>query len=279
MAFKTLSYSESVEGFPSFYSYEPEWMIGMNNYFYTFKNGNLYRHNSDTEDRCTFYSVFGNASITGVFNQSSLQSKIFKTINLESDAPWGFVGNTDINTAGTVTIGAANFVRKEGAYFAYIRYTDDAPPVGTGTYPLRLANGIGATDNNDATNPAAQILTFPAGVEINSIPSIGDSLYFVLNPVAPPGVNNLQLMGTIIGIDRGTRQLTIDASCGLCNTPAVVVGVTEAFFSYIKNVEAESYGALGHYLQFTLTSVDTSAIELFGVKSEVMASNPGSSAR
>ena len=29
----TLSYDSGVKGFPSFYSYNPDWMIGMNNYF------------------------------------------------------------------------------------------------------------------------------------------------------------------------------------------------------------------------------------------------------
>ncbi len=33
----TLSYSEGVQGWTSFFSFYPDWMIGMNNYFYTFK--------------------------------------------------------------------------------------------------------------------------------------------------------------------------------------------------------------------------------------------------
>ena len=48
MAEYTLTYSESVQGFPSFYSYIPDMMIGMNNYFYSFKAGELYRHNTNT---------------------------------------------------------------------------------------------------------------------------------------------------------------------------------------------------------------------------------------
>jgi len=43
----TLTYSEGSKGFPSFYSYNPEYMIGMNNFFYSFKNGQLYRHNTN----------------------------------------------------------------------------------------------------------------------------------------------------------------------------------------------------------------------------------------
>jgi hypothetical protein len=47
----TLTYSESSKGWPSFYSYHPEWIQGMNQYLYTFKGGNLYRHNvNDTRN-------------------------------------------------------------------------------------------------------------------------------------------------------------------------------------------------------------------------------------
>ena len=42
----TLSYSDKSEGWPSFYSFIPDFMIGMNSYFYTFSGGNLYRHNT-----------------------------------------------------------------------------------------------------------------------------------------------------------------------------------------------------------------------------------------
>ena len=61
----------------SFYSYIPEMMVGMNSYFYTFKNGELYRHNSN-ENRNTFYGSFTPTSITSVFNPDVLTVKNFK---------------------------------------------------------------------------------------------------------------------------------------------------------------------------------------------------------
>jgi hypothetical protein len=44
---ETLSYSDGAKGWPSFYSFLPEFMMGMNSFFYTFKNGNIYRHNTN----------------------------------------------------------------------------------------------------------------------------------------------------------------------------------------------------------------------------------------
>ena len=91
----TLTYDEGVQGFPSFYSYEPDWMIGMNNYFYTFNGGDIYRHNVN-ESRNTFYEVTYPATVRSVFNDNALENKLFKTINLEGDSTWGVQLATDI---------------------------------------------------------------------------------------------------------------------------------------------------------------------------------------
>ena len=61
----TLSYSDKSEGWPSFYSFIPDFMIGMNSYFYTFQNGNLYRHNTGA-DRNNYYGQFSPSTITSV---------------------------------------------------------------------------------------------------------------------------------------------------------------------------------------------------------------------
>ena len=62
-------------------------MLGMNNYFYTFKGGNVYQHNAN-ETRNNYYGIQYNSQITSVFNEAPLQNKIFKTFNLESDNAW-----------------------------------------------------------------------------------------------------------------------------------------------------------------------------------------------
>tara|TARA_R110002126_G_scaffold154265_2_gene301371 strand:+ start:589 stop:954 length:366 start_codon:yes stop_codon:yes gene_type:complete len=95
---KTLSYSEGVKGWPSFYSFNPEYMIGMNAYFYTFKYGRLYRHNTN-EQRNTYYSVYTPSEITGVFNAEPTTIKLFKTISIESSASWECTNlSTDLGT-------------------------------------------------------------------------------------------------------------------------------------------------------------------------------------
>ncbi len=98
----TLTYSESSKGFPSFYSYYPDYMIGMNRYLYSFKGGNLWRHNTNDE-RNTFYEQTAvSSTMTSVFNDTPLQNKIFKTLNLESDDAWKATLTSDIQNTGFI---------------------------------------------------------------------------------------------------------------------------------------------------------------------------------
>jgi len=57
-------------------------------------------------------------------------------------------------------------------------------------------------------------------------------------------------------------------------TGAQTIGVTDPYMLYIKNIEAEVNGMLGHQLNFTLTNSSTTSVELFAVEAEVMKSYP-----
>jgi hypothetical protein len=82
-------------------------MLGMNNYFYTFKGGDIYRHNVNSE-RNTFYkpwfvkigtpnAAFTPTTLQSVFNTAPLENKLFKTINLQGDSIWGVTLETDFD--------------------------------------------------------------------------------------------------------------------------------------------------------------------------------------
>ena len=80
----TLTYSPPAEGWPSFYSFEPEWIQGMNQYLYTFSGGNIFRHNTN-EVRNNFYGTQFNSTIQSVFNDEPIVNKIFKTLAIEGN--------------------------------------------------------------------------------------------------------------------------------------------------------------------------------------------------
>ena len=172
----TLTYSESSNGFPSFYSYIPEMMIGMNNYLYSFKGGNIWRHNTN-EIRNNYYDTQYSSQITSIFNDSPLENKLFKTINLESDDAWSGTFSSNIQTTGTIDY--SWFEKKEGSWFAFMR-NSGATPAATDEYVLRSLNGIAVSSSVDSAAPTAVEINFPLTTSIGSILSIGDTLYFIL---------------------------------------------------------------------------------------------------
>lgn len=270
----TLSYSEGVAGWVSFYSYNPDWMIGMNNYFYTFKGGNLYKHNVNAS-RNTFYQPWWNivdgiipspnaftpTSIQTVFNTAALENKLFKTINIEGDAPWGATLETDLQVSGFIDQGW--FEKKEAAYFAFVRNNS------VGQFALRSLNGIGnsLTVTGAGTNTAQVNFSINPLISIGNIISIGDYLYF--------GANT-QLAGLVVDVivdyPAGINRIIVNNN--MLSPLTVPIPGNVNYFLYVKNSVAESHGVLGHYCTTTLSNSFNSKIELFAVEANVMKSFP-----
>ena len=146
-SFATLSFDERVLGWTSLFSYKPDQTLSLQNNYYSFKNGGLYKHYDITQTRNTFYSTVYDSSIKFVFNPQVSASKVFKTVNYEGGNGWEIskfeaarsfelVDSCDpvlsyndgaYDSAIPPNVGAAattqpifhaGFVRKEGKYFA-----------------------------------------------------------------------------------------------------------------------------------------------------------------
>ena len=250
MAEITVSYSPGVKGWPSFYSFIPEYTQGMNNYLYTFNNGQLYRHNTNPL-RNNFYGVQYNTTIKSVFNKGPLENKLFKTLILESDAPWSATLATDLPQVGSIA--DTYFEKKEGNYFAFVRFLETDINL-----LMRYANGIANVTTIDATTPTATTLTFASSVNIGSIISIGDMVYYGSTP---------SLGGVVTALT--SQVVTIDTTITGASAPS-----NGDFILYVKNTVAESHGVMGHYCEYELTNTSTSKVELFSVGSESMKSFP-----
>ena len=251
----TLTYSNSVKGWPSFYSYNPDYMVGMNNYFYSFSGGNLYRHNTNNS-RNNFYGQQFNCNITTVINESPLDNKLFKTLSLESDSPWSASLNTDMGNQAFIN--STWFELKEGAYYAAIKNTSQSPAT-LRDFDFRSVNGIGNTTGFTMTNPRVFSFTVP----IDSIISIGDFLYY-LNEFN----NSPSLAGVITSKD--ATSITVDSTIPGATNPTTNTPLMMA----IKNSIAESHGILGHYALMTLENIGPARAELFAVESQLMKSYP-----
>lgn len=262
----TLSYSETASGWPSFYSYNPDYMLGMNNYFYTFKNGNVYQHN-ENDTRNNYYGIQYNSQVTSVFNEMPLQNKIFKTFNLESDNAWQVNFETDLQTQGFIE--SDWFIKKEGAYFAFVRQSGEVPALAQ-QYAMRSANGIGKASNVSVVGTTGTInFSINPLVSIGSIVSIGDYLYSSV-----PSYTTISLAGQITNIEVDLPNAVNRITFTTTTAGSQPILINDPYILYIKNSEAESHGLLGHYCIFTLINENTTATELFAVESDIMKSYP-----
>tara|TARA_Y100001972_G_C7655727_1_gene330237 strand:- start:226 stop:1047 length:822 start_codon:yes stop_codon:yes gene_type:complete len=268
---QTITYSESVSGWPSFYSFIPEQILGMNGRLYTFKNGKLFEHNSDVAPRNNYYGTQFNSTITSVFNEAPLENKIFKTIGIQSDDHWSAIVSSDIQTTGFIT--DSFFEQKEGAWYAYLR-NNEANPV-SGEFPLRSVQGIGIQSVRTGVGTNNCVITFPADVPLPSgimpgslTTTNGDVVFFTVAPFNT--VMTPSSTGQVLSVDRANNQITLDNTAGT----ALPASGTDAYIFIVKNSIAESHGILGHYAEFKLTNSNTASVELFAVDSDIMKSFP-----
>ena len=271
----TLTYSSTVEGWVSFYSYYPDWIIGMNNYLYTFKGGDLYKHNVN-DSRNTFYEQwwakfpfpppppgpFVPTRVVSVFNDVPLENKLFKTINIQGDATWEMTFETDLQYSGYIQ--SSWFEKKEASYFAFIRNDSN------GQFALRSLNGIGRSINRNILVGFTEVdFSISPLIDMGGIISIGDSVYFTVPPATTPSFAGV-VQNIIKNYPAGINQMVVNT------TPpgTVPISANDNYFFFVKNSVAESHGVLGHYCVFDISNGSSSKIELFTLASEVMKSFP-----
>ena len=79
---KTVSFTERVNGWTSFKSFIPESGCSLNGGYYTFYNGEIWKHGVN-ELRNTYYGVFAASKVKLVFNTEFSSVKTFRTLNYE----------------------------------------------------------------------------------------------------------------------------------------------------------------------------------------------------
>lgn len=239
MANYTITYSPKENGWTSYHSYLPDWMVTMNNALYTFKDGNLYKHYSN-ETRNSYYGTLYPSRITTIFNNEPSQTKQFKTIATNSTTAWE---TQVLSDQGSGYIENDWYALKEGTWYAYIRRNPD-----DNNLSMISAQGIG-----NVTTYASSTLTF--AFNIGDIVSTGDKLYFVSG-------GNMVFAGVITNHTDNT--ITINQT-GTAPTNG-------SFILYIKSSVAESTATRGTYLEVQFTNNDTDYTEMYMVSSDVFKS-------
>jgi hypothetical protein len=246
----TVSFSPISNGWTSFWSYEPEWMAGLNSSFYTWKDGNLYVHDSN-DTRNAFYYDFSedtyflyNSSITSILNQDPDTIKVFKTVSLDSDDYWTCDMETDLSSG---QIQGSYFVNKEGEWYAHIRNISDTIDT----------SGLSTQGIGTLTSYASLVLSF--SFDITNLISIGDVLHFI------DGLDQMVEIGTVQ--DYTSNSITIASLTGTAPTAG-------EFILFTRNSEVESYGLRGYYMEVEFTNSNQLDVEFFAYSSEVFKSYP-----
>jgi hypothetical protein len=139
--YQTLSFDEDCTGWTSRFSFKPDLSGSLRNNFYTFKQGNIWKHYADPAttgiNYCQFYDnpIPYDATVTLIFNPEVSMSKNFNTLNYEGSSGWALTelySNSDIATqifksSNALTLAEIenqlftnNFKRKENKYFGTI---------------------------------------------------------------------------------------------------------------------------------------------------------------
>jgi len=228
----TWLYSDEAQGFLTKVTYNPDHMIKLNNNFITFKNGNVYKHNVGSYN--TFYGTRTASNFKVNISQDPSTRKIFKNISIEGDNAWDIQATTDLQSG---YINQADFKKKEGVYYAYIR--------GNNTVDTSAVSVTGLGTINQITGINLFLSHIP-----NTI-SVGDIVYNT----------SLSPIGTILLIE--DNYIVLNTVAGLS------VG---DFILSSKLASIETSGILGYYMNVSGTLDSTTRSEIYAINSEVSKS-------
>ena len=237
MALITITYSDNTSGWTSFWDYYPDWMIGLSNVFYSWKDGSLYEHNKSNDFRCFFYGVQVPSIVKTIFNEDPFTTKMFKSVSLDSTNPWTASLNTDLDYG---SIASTEYVEKEGTWFGYARASSST----SNSLNLLSTQGIGSI-----STVSGATATF--GFNITTRLGVGDGVH----------VNN-SFIGSIVSATATTITIT----------GGVFTGLAGGYVRIEKNSIAESYGLRGYYMDIELEITSQSEVELFSISSSLFKS-------
>lgn len=239
---QTVGFSELNNGWTSFYSFIPEAMVNMKSDFFTFKDGNIYKHNVESNTRNRFYGNFYPSEVETVLNQDPEAVKNFRTLNLEgSSAFWRVEMTTDLDVGGATF---EDFEERERLFKAHIRTDrDDALNMDRLT-----VQGLGTLISRDDTKLFYRFIDNAIQVE-DYVYKVFGNKYEYVGEIKAVFDDYILLNGINCDLDLGQF-------CFVTKDPII-----------------ESYGLKGYFSSVRLTSYESSNIELFAVSSEATQSS------
>lgn len=275
MSTYTITYSDTLSGWTSFHSYKPLWMAGMNNNFYTFNNGRVWKHHVNTT-RNNYYGAQYSSIVRTILNTEPSVVKVFKTIKLKGtgDQPWVAAAVSDLSDG---LIPLQGYEKKEGNWYGYVRRKEgEVDPTFLSTY------GVGVISSVDTIGDVVQLVVpgdFSDIIGVKTEASTGvdarDNGDLVFT--APISGSNIGTISSKFGQVKSVVFNGTETTIEMVKHPYVpgTPPIEPAQGHYLllsKNSTAESYGLRGVYMDVTLTNSETDHTELFSISSELLKS-------
>ncbi|QQV89725.1 structural protein [Cellulophaga phage Calle_1] len=245
----TTAYSNLVTGYPSFYSFSPEWMGSLNNKFYSFKGGQLHRHYDESNPiRNNFYGTQYESTIKLIMNEAPSDIKVLKAINIEGNKPWSSVIKSYLNDENVsitqTSLSVEEFLNKEGKFYAYLRRNELE-----GDYTAKDVYGIGEVQSSSGST-----ITIKGSIAGTAL-RVGDDLYN----------------------SSGVRLGEIQTYSTLANTVTLTSSVsvpTSTFLFGKKDGRVEGSEIRGYNFEIDLIDSTNTRTELFALNGVVFKSWP-----
>ena len=275
---QSYSFKEDSDGWSTRLEYTPEAGISLNNIYYTYRAGELWKHtdrddSNDIVPRANFYGVQKNTSVVTLLNDQPSLIKNFKTVLYEGDSGWlcevetnensGFVktatkgkwgDNDDITLVTPVSSTATD---KEGKYYGWIRGNTLDPVANSAVGKEFAMQGLGIP-SSVVDSGSNQRITF---TDINVSLQVGDIVYFL----DVTNNNTVTLLGAVTSF---SSETTINVTYTSGNKPSA-----GDFFFFIKDNELNTSGLVGYFAKLTFSTSGTGKNELFAVGSEIFISS------
>lgn len=227
----TLGYNKSYNIWTSFYSFIPEMYGNINYSCYSFKEGVLYKHNTNSNYN-TFYGTSYDTVFEVNFNQEPSRVKIYDATSIEGNkGNFSVTLNSNLNSS---SIPSTYFSEKEGFYQAMIPRSSTSS-----NFSDIIGGGTGTYSGSNLTITGIDV--YDIGV------TVGDTVY------------------NSSGVSVGTVTAIVNS-----NTITVSGGSGSGFF-YIGKTSTVIEGdrIRGYYLTARYTNSDTTFTEVFAVNAEV----------
>jgi hypothetical protein len=245
----TLTFDEGAKGWTSFHSFNPDLMIGLNNSFYSFDNGNLYQHH-DPDNRSVnrYYGETYSSKVAAMINDEPSVIKDFQALSLEGSIPFDCDIKAYITGKGNFIeshLTSDEFIKKEGLWYAYMRRNEDDEQMDS-----KAVYGIGRV-----VSVANNKVTYEGG---NDSLTVGDRLYGVIDGYK-------ELVGTISNI--------VGSVIYTSEKPVLVTLAADTFLLGRKNARIEGGNLRGYTARVDMTLTPEKDEELFAVNLEVAKSS------